>query len=66
MSFFFRYWKKDLWEMLFTTLLNVPSCSSLPNLSHIKQEIMTAFFKDGMDKTINGKFQEFAKYIEQL
>lgn len=33
-----RYMNKLLWEQLFSTLLNVPSCSSMPNLQALKDE----------------------------
>ncbi|XP_064483953.1 mitotic checkpoint serine/threonine-protein kinase BUB1 beta-like [Ornithodoros turicata] len=28
-----RYWKQDIWGNLFTTLLNIPSCSEIPDVT---------------------------------
>ncbi|XP_045132225.1 uncharacterized protein LOC123516686 [Portunus trituberculatus] len=53
---FKRYWNKNLWENVFSTLLNVPSCSALPNLSALRNEIITAFYEAGMQKDIHFKF----------
>ncbi|XP_042868187.1 uncharacterized protein LOC122250695 isoform X3 [Penaeus japonicus] len=55
---FKRYWKKELWRSVFSTLLNVPSCSAIPSLSELKQEIMTTFFEKGMHKEFNVKVQQ--------
>lgn len=38
---FKRYWQQDLWNRLFSTLLNVPSCSELPDLTPFALEIQS-------------------------
>lgn len=38
-SRFPRYMNKLLWEQFFGTLLNVPSCSSMPNLQALKDQL---------------------------
>ncbi|KAH6925644.1 hypothetical protein HPB50_008180 [Hyalomma asiaticum] len=38
---FKRYWQQDLWNGLFSTLLNIPSCSELPDLTPFKLEIQS-------------------------
>lgn len=53
-----RYWKKELWQSVFSTLLNVPSCAAIPSLSKLKQEIMTTFFENGMQNEFNVKVQQ--------
>ncbi|XP_047474733.1 uncharacterized protein LOC125029042 [Penaeus chinensis] len=53
-----RYWKKELWQLVFSTLLNVPSCSAVPSLSKLKQKIMTTFFENGMQNEFNVKVQQ--------
>ncbi|KAM7288600.1 uncharacterized protein ISCGN_028807 [Ixodes scapularis] len=30
---FKRYWQRDLWESLFSTLLNIPSCAEPPDVT---------------------------------
>ncbi|XP_049516605.1 uncharacterized protein LOC119437522 isoform X2 [Dermacentor silvarum] len=32
---FKRYWQQDLWNRLFSTLLSIPSCSELPDITSI-------------------------------
>ena len=54
--YLFRYWNKDLWANFFSTLLNVPSCSALPNLSALRKKIIDAFYGAGMQKDIHFKF----------
>ncbi|XP_063883652.1 uncharacterized protein LOC135112755 [Scylla paramamosain] len=56
MGVFKRYWKKNLWENIFSTLLNVPSCSALPNLSALRSKIITTFYEERMHKDIYFKF----------
>lgn len=53
---FKRYWKKDLWEKIFSTLLNVPSCSALPSLSALRRDMISTFYEAGMHKDIYFKF----------
>lgn len=60
-----RYWKKDLWQSVFSTLLNVPSCSALPSLSKLKQEMMTKFFESRMQKEINVQFKWLTSILIQ-
>ncbi|XP_075534256.1 uncharacterized protein LOC142568055 isoform X4 [Dermacentor variabilis] len=38
---FKRYWQQDLWNRLFSTLLNIPSCSTLPDLTPFALEIQS-------------------------
>ncbi|KAL1472399.1 hypothetical protein MTO96_023032 [Rhipicephalus appendiculatus] len=38
---FKRYWQQDLWNRLFSTLLNIPSCSELPDLTPFVLEIQS-------------------------
>lgn len=38
---FKRYWQQDLWNRLFSTLLNIPSCSELPDLMPFVLEIQS-------------------------
>ncbi|XP_070378766.1 mitotic checkpoint serine/threonine-protein kinase BUB1-like isoform X3 [Dermacentor albipictus] len=38
---FKRYWQQDLWNRLFSTLLNIPSCSILPDLAPFALEIQS-------------------------
>lgn len=35
-----RYMKKNLWEHLFDTLINIPNCDSLPNLQNLRGKIL--------------------------
>jgi len=43
---FKRYWQKDLWTMLFDTLLNIPDCSSQPPLSAIRGAVEAYLFEN--------------------
>ncbi|XP_075724050.1 uncharacterized protein LOC142766096 [Rhipicephalus microplus] len=38
---FKRYWQQDLWNRLFSTLLNIPSCSEMPDLTPFGLEIQS-------------------------
>ncbi|XP_069178284.1 LOW QUALITY PROTEIN: mitotic checkpoint serine/threonine-protein kinase BUB1 [Procambarus clarkii] len=62
---FKRYWQKDLWQMLFSTLLNVPSCSAIPSLTQLKEKFMETFFKTEQQKEINVKFNTLLCIVTQ-
>lgn len=34
-----RYFQKDIWDIFFNTLLNVPDCKTMPNLQNLKQQL---------------------------
>ncbi|KAF2362561.1 Protein kinase domain [Trinorchestia longiramus] len=43
---FKRYWQQDMWCQFFDTLLNVASCSEMPDLAQIRRSLQKAFFED--------------------
>ncbi|KAK7082484.1 protein kinase, partial [Halocaridina rubra] len=53
-----RYWVEHLWNELFSTLLNVPSCSSLPNLSALKKKFMMCIFEKKLERELTGNIQK--------
>lgn len=62
---FYRYWKKELWHQVFSTLLNVPSCSEIPNLTSLREKIMTVFFQTRMHEEINTKLEQLLTIVSQ-
>ncbi|XP_049519142.1 mitotic checkpoint serine/threonine-protein kinase BUB1-like [Dermacentor silvarum] len=42
---FTRYWQQDLWNRLFATLLNIPSCLELPDVTQFSLEIQSLLQK---------------------
>ncbi|KAK8727798.1 hypothetical protein OTU49_009461 [Cherax quadricarinatus] len=60
---FRRYHQTDLWELVFSTLLNVPSCSSIPSLSQLKEKIMTRFFQMERRKEMNSMFSRLTSLV---
>ncbi|KAK6171390.1 hypothetical protein SNE40_019589 [Patella caerulea] len=47
---FVRKWNQPLWKELFHTLLNIPSCDELPNLSALRTSFEDYFMSDLVDK----------------
>jgi hypothetical protein len=41
-----RKWNAALWKHLFYTLLNVPSCDELPDLSELRRQFEAHFVTD--------------------
>ncbi|XP_042240618.1 mitotic checkpoint serine/threonine-protein kinase BUB1-like [Homarus americanus] len=60
-----RYWQKDLWLLVFSTLLNVPSCSAIPSLSELKEKIITTFYRAQMDREFNSKLSQLLCIVAQ-
>lgn len=56
-----RYLKKFLWETLFTTLLNVPSCKAMPNLQDLKDQF-EEFIQENQ-KAVQEKIADFNKVL---
>ncbi|KAK4311893.1 hypothetical protein Pmani_016640 [Petrolisthes manimaculis] len=54
-----RYWQKNLWQEAFSTLLNVPSCSDMPDLTQLREKFMTTFYHAGFHKQIATAFANF-------
>ncbi|KAG7158762.1 mitotic checkpoint serine/threonine-protein kinase BUB1 beta-like [Homarus americanus] len=59
------YWQKDLWLLVFSTLLNVPSCSAIPSLSELKEKIITTFYRAQMDREFNSKLSQLLCIVAQ-
>lgn len=53
-----RYFQKQMWDIFFNTLLNVPSdCKTFPNLQGLKQSLEEEIFI--RQKYVNDKIMEF-------
>lgn len=46
----YRGWNSELWKKLFTALLNVPSCSELPDLADLRHEFEQYFVTELLHK----------------
>lgn len=52
-----RYFNKILWEQFFDTLLNVPSCTAMPNLQELRSTIEEEIYS--REKFVRDKINEF-------
>lgn len=62
-SRFPRYFNKILWEQFFNTLLNIQSCSEMPNLQALKDQFED--FIQSKQKFIIDKIAEFNKAVTE-
>ncbi|XP_076314814.1 uncharacterized protein LOC143227200 isoform X2 [Tachypleus tridentatus] len=57
---FKRYWQTDLWEELFTTFLNIPSCDNIPSIDPFVESILRKLSEPSRRTELLFKLQQFA------
>ncbi|XP_022241979.1 mitotic checkpoint serine/threonine-protein kinase BUB1-like isoform X2 [Limulus polyphemus] len=56
---FKRYWQTDLWEELFTTFLNIPSCDKIPSIDPFVESILRKLSEPSRRTELLFKLQQF-------
>lgn len=59
---FFRYMKSNVWDQVFTTLLNVPNCDTLPDLMELKEEVDLVLLQQYVN--LGSQLRTFANVLE--
>ncbi|XP_063619690.1 uncharacterized protein LOC134792350 [Cydia splendana] len=55
---------KNLWDKIFTTLLNVPDCNNLPDLMALKEDIDKLLSSSGSTDVLSSQLRTFANVLK--